>query len=578
MTTTTVERIGVGIDTARYGHRVQFLREDRQPAAKGLTVTENREGYERLRRELERLRQCHPEARFHVHIDAAGQYAANLERFLRSLPLPIAISIGEPKRNKDYHKAMFPKRTSDDTESQAMARFAIVERPRETPPVPGEFLMLREVAGRLHGQIKDTTRAINRFHNLLARVFPELAALAPSLGAAWVLELTTKYPTPQRIAAARLDSIKSIPYLKPALAEAIHRAARDSVSSLEGVLAERLMQQIVAQIKQCRHNENVLEKLLADAFLALPHTGHQHVVTIPGIGPTTAAVLVAKIVSIERFATPENLAGYFGTFPEESTSGMDKKGQPIPSGTMRMSPKGCDLVRRYLWNAAKSAIRYNPPVCALYQRLRVRGKRGDVALGHCMRKLLHQVFAVWTSNRPFDPRHEAVRRAAHAACEVPVAELEAQLSGNAATPPAPTETAAGHNRARSLDRTVVTAAASHLEPVIIPPHGSEGTIDYPFLREQITFERVLSHIGVLAGLRGRNQRRGACPLCKSTARSFSVHLEKNVYQCFLPGCSSGNVLDFWAAYQRQPLHAAARSLAETFGLKTQRNTDHGANS
>jgi hypothetical protein len=40
----------------------------------------------------------------------------------------MTISVGEPKRNQDYQKAHFPKRTTDDTESQAMARFAVVEQ------------------------------------------------------------------------------------------------------------------------------------------------------------------------------------------------------------------------------------------------------------------------------------------------------------------------------------------------------------------------------------------------------------------------------------------------------------------
>jgi hypothetical protein len=100
--------IGVGIDTARYGHRVSFLRPDRQPAAKALTVLENQQGYQDLRKRLELLHQQHPEAHFHIRIDAAGQYAANLECFLRSLPLPTAISVGEPKRNKDYQKRISP--------------------------------------------------------------------------------------------------------------------------------------------------------------------------------------------------------------------------------------------------------------------------------------------------------------------------------------------------------------------------------------------------------------------------------------------------------------------------------------
>lgn len=77
--------IGVGIDTARYGHRVAFLRPDRQVAAPPLTVLENQQGYQALRQRLEDLRQRHPQAHFQIRIDAAGQYATNLERFLRGL-------------------------------------------------------------------------------------------------------------------------------------------------------------------------------------------------------------------------------------------------------------------------------------------------------------------------------------------------------------------------------------------------------------------------------------------------------------------------------------------------------------
>ena len=141
------------------------------------------------------------------------------------------------------------------------------------------------------------------------------------------------------------------------------------------------------------------------AFADLPSSGHVQVITIPGIGEATAAVLVAKIVDIDRFETPEHLVGYFGIFPEENSSGVDKHGNPLPPGTLRMCRKGNDLVRAYLWNAARTAIVRNPAVRALYRRLKAKGKRGDVAIGHCMRKLLHLVFAVWKTDRPFDGAH-----------------------------------------------------------------------------------------------------------------------------------------------------------------------------
>src|SRR5205823_12188045 len=117
-----------------------------------LTVLENRASYLALQERLESLHGQHPQAHFHVRIDAAGQYAANLEGFLRGLGLPMTLSIGEPKRNKDYQKAHFPKRTTDDTESQAMARFAVIERPSATASPSAPSVLLHEVSGRLQAQ------------------------------------------------------------------------------------------------------------------------------------------------------------------------------------------------------------------------------------------------------------------------------------------------------------------------------------------------------------------------------------------------------------------------------------------
>jgi transposase len=574
-----LDRIGVGIDTARYGHRVSFLRPDRQPAAKPLTVLENHAGYQALQQRLEQLHQQHPQARFHVRIDAAGQYAANLENFLRGLTLPLTISVGEPKRNKDYQKAHFPKRTTDDTESQAMARFAIVELPDATLAVPPQLGLLREVTARLQAQVKQTTQAVNRLHNLMARVFPELATLADDFSARWVLHLLDRYPTAQRIGAAQLRSLEQIPYLPKEQAQPLHQAAKQSVGSLGGDVAETLVRELVTQVCHSLDHEEKLRKLLQDAFAQLPPSGHQQLVTIPGIGTATAAVLVAKIIAIERFVSPEHLVGYFGVFPQEDSSGVDPDGRPLPTGTLRMSHKGNDLARAYLWNAARSATLHNPAVRALYRRLRAKGKRSDVALGQCMRKLLHLVFAVWKSNRPFDANHFPWEPPSDtpAAPATPVPADAAPLASN--------DQAVGHTQAVPAQPVVTTAGSKGEDvatpvkpPVPAPSSPPRPRIDFAFVREQITLERVLGHLGLLEGLRGRGQqRRGCCPIHGQTGtkeRTFSVHLGKNVFQCFQAECGAhGNVLDLWMAVQHLPLYEAALHLAETFGLRRNREEE-----
>lgn len=573
-TSQTVTHIGVGIDTARYGHRVTFLRGDRQPAAAPLTITENNEGFQQLNQQLQQLLGKHPQAHFHIHLDAAGQYASNLERFVRSLELPITLSVGEPKRNKDYHKAFFPKQTTDDTESYAMARFGVIEQPLPTPEVSDDFFALREIASRLQGQIRDTTRATNRLHNVLARVFPELSTLVKNVASAWLIALLKKYPTPQRIAAACLSSLEKIPYLKTELAKKLQAAAENTIGCLRGDVAEALVRECAAQLEHCQNSEKRLEKLLLGAYDALPASGHIQVSSIPGIGRMTAAVLAAKMISIERFATPENLVGYFGVFPEENTSGVDRAGNKIPPGTMHMSAKGSDLVRRYLFNAAKSAIQHNAAVRDLYARLRKKGTRGDVALGHCMRKLLHQVFGVWAGNQPFDENKASTRHLPKApATQLPSADSRLP---NADVPE--TETAAGHKRDVLPETKVVTAATLSVVPsrasVNQTASITAGSVDYAFLREQITIEQVLTHLGYVDGLRGSGQqRRGSCPLhdiAGQGKRDFSVNLRKNVFRCFHPQCGqAGNALDLWAAVHNLSLYQAALHLADTFNLAIQ---------
>src|SRR5262249_36092399 len=194
---------------------------------------------------------------------------------------------------------------------QAMARFAVVEQPDPTPVPSAEMILLREVAGRLQAQVKQTTQAINRLHNLLARAFPELATLTDDIAAGWVLRLLDKYPSAERIAQAHRATLEKIPHLPREQAEALHQAGQCSVASLRGTVAETLVRELVTEVRHGQNAEKNLRQLLTSAFAALPHSPHVQVVTISGIGEATAAVLVAKIVDIDRFATPAKLVNYF---------------------------------------------------------------------------------------------------------------------------------------------------------------------------------------------------------------------------------------------------------------------------
>ena len=101
--------------------------------------------------------------------------------------------------------------------------------------------------------------------------------------------------------------------------------------------------------------------------------------------------------------------------------------------------------------------------------------------------------------------------------------------------------------------------------------GESTAVDFAHLKRQLPLARVLDQLGLSARLRGSGpQRRGACPLHRGDARgrTFSVHLEANVFQCFDKQCGQkGDVIDLWAAVHGLSLRAAALDLVRTFGLE-----------
>jgi transposase len=121
--------------------------------------------------------------------------------------------------------------------------------------------------------------------------------------------------------------------------------------------------------------------------------------SIPGVGAWTAARVLAELDEIRRAVDARQLAAYAGAglTPHERTSGSSVHRQP------RRAKTGNSRLRRALYMPAIVAPRHNPAVRALAERLRTRGKRPLVIVGAAMRKLLHLIYGVLKSGKPFDP-------------------------------------------------------------------------------------------------------------------------------------------------------------------------------
>jgi transposase len=118
--------------------------------------------------------------------------------------------------------------------------------------------------------------------------------------------------------------------------------------------------------------------------------------SVPGIGPTTAAVLIADLPELGRL-TRQQLAALVGVAPLNHDSGHHHGIRTIWGGRAQ--------VRCALYMATLVATRYNPVIRAFYRHLLAVGKPKRVALVASMRKLLTILNAMIKAQQPWAPRH-----------------------------------------------------------------------------------------------------------------------------------------------------------------------------
>lgn len=120
-------------------------------------------------------------------------------------------------------------------------------------------------------------------------------------------------------------------------------------------------------------------------------------VSIPGIGDTTAAKLLAEMLDVKLYRSARQLAAFAGLVPRLHESGSSIKRRA------RLSKTGDPRLRKALYFPAIAAIKYNPFIKAMSVRLKERGKCPMQIIGAAMRKLVHLAYGVLKSGRPFDP-------------------------------------------------------------------------------------------------------------------------------------------------------------------------------
>ncbi len=101
--------------------------------------------------------------------------------------------------------------------------------------------------------------------------------------------------------------------------------------------------------------------------------------SVPWVGKVLSMVLISEVPELGRLDRRE-IASLVGVAPLNRDSGMFKGRRTIWGGRAN--------VRFVLYMATLSAVKFNPVIRAFYRRLKEGGKKHNVAMTACMRKLL----------------------------------------------------------------------------------------------------------------------------------------------------------------------------------------------
>lgn len=383
----------IGIDIASENHVVAVLDGEGAILVKPTSFTEDLSGYQKL------LPLLGPPEEALVALEATGHYWQNL--FATLTASGFAVALLNPLRTRRFAEVDLPRAKTDAVDALSLARFAREKEPKPTR-LPDEATQeLRELVRLRDRYVQDLGDRVRQLHRAIDLTFPEFTRLVSGLDTELATSLLGRCQTAKQFASQPLRQLARFVYderhqVGEALARELIETARVSVGRHHGPAYRRQVEDFCADIATLRSRIRQLDQDIRGTLKR--HETAMLLTTIPGIGETTAARLVAELGDITKFESADALAAYVGVAPILSHSGQRTPAR-APTGR-----HGDSKLRAKLWMPTLSAVKHNPWLRAFYERLIARGKLPKVAMTAALRKLLHAIYSVAKNKRAFVAR------------------------------------------------------------------------------------------------------------------------------------------------------------------------------
>lgn len=388
-----------GIDVASERHVLARLDGTGQPLGRPIAIDEDAGGYRMM------LEALGPPPALVVMKAATGHYWKNLYATLVAAGHDVVLL--NPIVARRFQQAQLERIKTDAIDAAALARFAFEKRPAPSYIHDTAAEALRELVRHRDRLQQDFEDRVLQLHRLVDLGFPEFTRYVKGMHTMLATALLSECPTaagfartlPRRLAKLRYDGRHRV---GEDLAGRLVEAAKRSVGQHHGPVYDLQVRHICQDLDLWRRRLKELENDIGGLLDA--HEVGRLLTSIDGIGPNSAARIIAIVGDPARFRSAGAFAAYVGVVPSLRQSGKR-------TGSRAATGFGNAKLRSALWMTTLAAVRLNDWLRPFYERLRAAGKPPKLALIAAMRKLLHAVYSVAKNRKPFVPITEQARAA-----------------------------------------------------------------------------------------------------------------------------------------------------------------------
>ena len=381
----------VGIDISKYKHDCCILSAADQNVVSKFTIKNDMSGFEQLITTLHSL--SNPED-IKIGFESTAHYALNLELFLENAHHSF-MEIN-PVLIKEYKKSTSLRRTkTDSVDCESIARWLMTVEYKPHPKGFYHAYSLKSLTRLRDRLIRQRSFYLVKITNVLDHTFPEFKPFFHERLSKTALYLLENYGSAEKMArmnSASYEKLRSLSRGKfsPQQFLRLKELASNTVginNSIFDVELNCLLTLYKSLVKEIGALETEINNLIEEI--------HPHYMSIPGIGPISAAVIYSEYGDLSNFSTPAQMLAFAGIEPGINESGTESHGG-------RMVKHGSSQLRYVLINCCLPLIRFDMTFAAYYAKKRAEGKPPRVAITHVAKKLVRVIYALERQGTDFN--------------------------------------------------------------------------------------------------------------------------------------------------------------------------------